>query len=437
MSQLGRNVLIQLIASSLGGLISFVTISVSARVFGPAIFGQIAYLIGFLGIIMAVSDLGLSRAHVHFTAFLNQPRKTLGTFIFIKLVILGLCAVVALISGFLKSNLSWIFIILLANEIISRIAEATLITFEGLQQAWVPNISRLSAKAIKLLGLGIILLFFKNAFGYSLSILVETIILFGFSLYWLKRFYPLLFSLSLAKKYIHYSLPFALIIPLSYLQDSSLPLILRQFHSVEAVGFFAGAYGIFGFVKTLSGSLMTYFFPKISDLYRRGQITEIQRYTDLAVKFSIIFFTPFLLLLFLFRYQLITLVLGQQFLPSVPVFAWLLLGQLILIIFIPYDHVLFATRNHQPIIWVTFFSLILLMIFNYFLAPQYGAVGTAISLVFSWLIGSLGNFMILVRRTGIRFCTDFSFGKNEVKYFYALFYSFSQADFRHNREEIS
>ena len=431
MFQLGRNVLTQLTANGLGGLVSFITISVSARIFGPTIFGQIAYLIGFLGLIMALSDFGLSRAHVHFTAFLNRPRQTLGTFLTIKLIILSICTVVALIAGTIKGQLSWIFIILLTNEIFSRIADAVLITFEGLQQAWSPNLSKLTAKVVKLLGLLIIVLVFKNAFGYSLSILVEAIILFGFCLYWLWRFKPLRFSPPLAKKYFYYSLPFALIMPLSYFQDSSLPLILRHSHSVEAVGFFAAAFGLFGFIKTLSGSLMTYFFPKISQLYRLGQLDEIQRYTNLAVKFSVIFFAPFLLLLYLVRYPLISLVLGRQFLPSVPVFAWLLLGQLILIIFAPYDHVLFATRNHQPIIWVSFFSLILLVSSNYLLAPHFGAVGTAISLVLTWFIGSLGNFIILFRRTGMHFCNDLSFGRKEVKYLHALIHSFSQATIWH------
>lgn len=423
---LGRNVLTQLIANGFSGLISFIIVSVSARVFGPAIFGKVAYLIGFLGVIMALSDFGLSRAHVHFTAFLNRPRKTLGTFLTIKLIILSICTVVALIAGTIKGQLSWIFIILLANEIFSRIADATLITFEGLQQAWSPNLSRFLAKVIKLLGLGIIILVFKDAFGYSLSILVEAIVLFGFCLYWLSRFKPEPFSSSLAKKYFHYSLPFALIMPLSYLQDSSLPLILRHFHSVEAVGFFAGAFSLFGFIKTVSGSMMTYFFPKISQLYRRRQFDEIQRYTNLAVKFSVIFFVPVLLLLYFFRYPLISLVLGRQFLPSIPVFAWLLLGQLILIIFAPYDHVLFATRNHQPIALISFFSLILLVSSNYLLAPQFGAVGSAISLVLTWFVSSICHFIILFRRTGMHFCSDFSFGKKEVKYLYALFHSFSK-----------
>lgn len=430
MLALGRNVLMQVISNGLGGLISFATIFVSARIFGPAIFGQIAYLIGFLGVIMSLSDFGLSRAHIHLTAFLNQPRQTLGTFLAIKLIILSICTVIALIFGRVQGQLSWIFIILLANEFFSRLADSVLITFEGLQQAWPPNLSRFIAKIVKLIGLGIIVLLFKNALGYSLSILVEAIILFGFCLYWLLRFRPLPFSAALAKKYFRYSFPFALIMPLSYLQDSSLPLILRQSHSVEAVGFFAAAFGLFGFIKTLSGSLITYFFPKISQLYRSRRFDEIQRYTDLAVKFSVIFFIPLLLFLFLIRYPLISFILGKQFLPSVPVFAWLLLGQLILIIFAPYDHVLFATRNHQPIIWISLLSLIILVSSNYILAPHYGAVGSAISLVLTWLLSSFCHLLILFRRTGMHFCSDFSFGRKEVKYFYALLHSFSPTDFR-------
>ena len=80
MSQLGRNIITQFAANGLGGLVSFITISVSARIFGPIIFGQVAYIVGFLGVIMALSDFGLSRAHVHFTAFLTSPNKPWGLF---------------------------------------------------------------------------------------------------------------------------------------------------------------------------------------------------------------------------------------------------------------------------------------------------------------------------------------------------------------------
>lgn len=425
---IGKNILTQLFISGWISLLSLVILSISARTFGVEVFGQIAYYLALLGVVFAFSDLGLSRAHIHFTAYQDKPKKTLGTFLTLKSVLFFFCLITASIYGYFSQELSIIFWVLISSELFSRFADSILITYEGLQQSLPQNLIRFIAKVIKLIGLLIIIMITRNSLGYSLTYLIEsftTLIIAGVII---KKFSPLLFSKPLASDYIRYSLPFMVIIPLSYFQSSSIPIILRHFSNLTQVGYFAAAFSIFSFLKTLSGSLMIYFFPKISSLYKDKQFAAIQQYTDLAVKFSVIIFLPIISLLYLFRHLIIRLVLGVDFLGAVGTFSWLLIGFFILLISAPYDHVLFATRNHRIMALTTSVSLIILIGLSLILVPQYGSSGSAMALTISWLIGGWWQYLILKSKTQIRFCKDFSFGRKEVKYLKLLFSSFIKSN---------
>ena len=52
---MGKKVMVQFLASGLSGLLAFLALSLSARLFGAKILGEIAYLTGLLGIIFAFS----------------------------------------------------------------------------------------------------------------------------------------------------------------------------------------------------------------------------------------------------------------------------------------------------------------------------------------------------------------------------------------------
>lgn len=426
---MGKKVIIQFLASGFAGVLAFLALSFSARLFGPAVLGQVAYLSGILGLVFGFSDLGLSRAHVHFTAG-NKGRPALFSFLVMKAFLLSFCVLAAVLAGKVNRQLSWLFLVLLMFEVLYRLADSLLISFEGQEKVWPQNLIRLTGKIAKLAAVIALAWFWRSSLGYSLTFLLEGIVIFGLSLIISRRFWRWRIDWDTVKNYWQYSLPFALIMPLSYLQDNGLILIIRRFWSAETLGVYAASLGLFGLLKSFSSSLMVFFFPRISRLNGTKELSKIQQYTDMAVKFSFWLLLPACLGLFLLAGPALTLVLGQQFAGGAAVFRWLLAGIMILAVFTPYDHVLFATNNHRSIVRVSLTTTALVLLLGWILVPKLNGEGAAIALFFGWLISGLWQFLILQQKTGIKFLRDWRLTKVEVKYLYGLFNSFGQAAVR-------
>ena len=432
---MGIKVIIQFLASAMAGGLALLILALSARLFGPEILGQAAYFIGILGLIFAFSDLGLSRAHVHFTAARGgQPELT--TFLAAKLPLL-LIAGLAATAWSIWQRLPGEFLVLLLVEIFYRLADSILISFEGQERAWPQNILKLAVKIIRLPAVLILGWKMASVLGYALTFLIEAAVIFLSALVMSRRWWAVLPTREALKRYLVYSWPFAAIIPLSYLQENSLILMLRHWQGNAALGVYVAGFGLFGFIKSFSSSLMTYFFPRISRLNQEENKALIQRYTDMAVKFSLWVMVPLVIILLILSQWLVPLVLGSQFMPAINVFRIYLLGILLLAIFTPYDHVLFATNNHRSIVKINFLTTLLLLVLGWQLVPVWGGAGAAWANVIAWLVGGLWQFRAMNQKTGIKWLTNWRLTKLEVKYVHGLFNSVSQTVFRSGRKKIS
>lgn len=430
---MGKKIVIQFLASGIVGLLALLSLSLSARWFGPQILGQVAYLSGLMGLVFGFSDLGLSRAQVRFTAA-NQGKPAAG-YLLLKLILLGSCAVAALIVGQINRQLSWVFLILLIYEILFRLADGLLITFEGQEKVWPQNLVRLTGKLAKLVALIIFGFVWRTSAGYSLTFLAEAVLILVLTQIVGRGLWRLKPDPGVIKRYCQYSLPFALIMPLSYVQDNGLILLIRRFWSAEVLGVYAANLGVFGLLKSFSSSLMVFFFPRISRLNAGGDTAAIQRYADMAVKFSLWLLLPLGLVLMAAADPLIRLVLGEAFAGGGAIFRWLILGIIVLAVFTPYDHILFATKNHRPIVKVNLITTIFVLALSWLLVPIFAGAGAAMALVAGWTVSGIWQFLILRQATGLRFLTDWRLSRAEVKYLYGLFNSFSQAVFRAGREK--
>lgn len=430
---LGQKVIIQFAAAGASGLLAFLALSLSARWFGPEILGQVVYYLGILGLIFAFTDLGLSRAHIHFTAS-NSGQPEIGPFLALKLPLL-LLAFLAGLAIFYWQALTGIFIILLVAEVFSRVADSLLISFEGQEKVWPQNLLKIGAKFCRVAALIIFGWRLANVYGYALTFFIEALLIFTGALLLRRNWLNFHFDRGSIKRYLNYSLPFAVIMPLSYLQDNGLILMLKHWQGSVVLGIYAAGFGLFGFLKTFSSSLMIFFFPRISRLSQAKDLREIQAYTDMAVKFSVWILTPILFILLIISQWLVPLVLGREFIAAIAIFRWYLFGVLVLSIFSPYDHVLFATNNHHSIVKVNLVTTILLLLLGWQLIPIFGGLGAAIASVISWLVGGIWQFTVLHQKTGIKFLTDWRLSRVEVKYLYGLYNSFSQAGFWPGRKK--
>ncbi len=406
---IGKNTLIQIFLTGLTGIISFLILSFSARLFGPTILGNLAYLFSLTGLIFAFSDLGFSKSHGFYTASSKKPGQNLFTFLSIKSILLLASALIAFVYAyfFSKTNSWQLLSVVILIQVTTRFSDSILITFEARQRSIPQNLVKILAKLLRLASVFILAKLLTNNLGLSFTYLVEASLLVFLSLALTTQFLPLSFSKKLFNKYLIYALPFFAIVPLSYIQDSSLIVILKKFQPSDQVGFYSASTNLTGSIKALYATLMIYFFPKISKLFALKDDQQIKQYLNMAIKYLLVIFTPIFMLIFIFRHAIINLVLGPAFLPAVPVFSLLLFGTYILMILTPYDQVLFATKNHKPLIVVNLFSLTLAISLNFLLAPAYGSLGTVIASLSAWILSGVWHLVLVKKRLKISLPSEF------------------------------
>ncbi|MFH1280547.1 MAG: oligosaccharide flippase family protein, partial [Candidatus Beckwithbacteria bacterium] len=284
---IGKNTLIQIILTGLGGLISFFILSFSARIFGPVVLGNLAYLFSLTGLIFAFSDLGFSKSHGFYTSSSQEPGKNLFTFLSIKSILLLTSTIIAFIYAyFFHPSTSWqLLTLVILIQVLTRFSDSILITFEAKQQSLPQNLVKILAKLLRLISIFIFARVLTNELGFSLTYLIEAGFLLFLSLILITRFKPLSFSKKLFNKYLIYALPFFAIVPLSYIQDNSLVVILKKFTSADQVGFYSASANLSGSIKTLYATAMLYFFPKISKLFSENNHQQIKEYLNMASKY--------------------------------------------------------------------------------------------------------------------------------------------------------
>ncbi len=373
---LGRKIIIQFLGVSLSSFLGFLSLSLTARLFGASLMGEVNYFLGVLGLVLLFSDLGFSRAHIKFVADKKKIKEKLGVFLSVKSLLLTLFFATAFFYFYFflrdtsSSYKTFAFFLLLFYELFNRFGIAILTTFESLRLVVTQNFVLEVGKVCRLVCLIFSFFFLKNIVGLSLSYFMEGFIIFILACFFIRRFLPLSWKKETFKRYFRYSLPFFAIYPLSYIQSNLDVVILRNFWTASVVGYYSAALGLASFSKTLYGVLITLFFPKISQLSAENKKDEVQRYTDLAVKYLLFFFVPLFLSLYFFRDELIGLFLGPDFGPSVEIFAFALLGVFILMLSSVYDHVLYATGRHKILVPLNFLSVFLMVLLQLAFVPK-------------------------------------------------------------------
>ena len=110
---------------------------------------------------------------------------------------------------------------------------------------------------------------------------------------------------------------------------------------------------------------------------------------------------------YLLKKELILLILGSQFTPAIPVFSLFLLGTFLLMILAPYDYILFATKNHRPLVKVNIISLILSLFLAFWLTPSLGAKGIIIASIGAWSLSGVLHFYLIKTRLKLTILPNF------------------------------
>lgn len=402
---LGTKIILQLILDNSINLVSFLATIILARSFGPEILGIVGFILAIVGVISFVGDLGFSQAHINKVAGGYDLGFANGTFFLIKLV-LGLVILVFALGyvlfgkyfGAIGIPVEYraIFILIVLGFLFTFLGQTILTTFQARQEVIKYNFAFFFGRLTKLLIilasslLALQILAVASAFFFEgLVILVAAIFLF--------KKYPIkLPRIADLKAYFNYALPLTTWVLIAQFTSGIDRLIIKNFWGVTEVGFFFAIQSVIALPQSFSTAAMNLFFPQASALSKEGKNAELQKYTDLIVKYLGFITIPLVILIVIFSKPLIILFLGKAYEGASGVLQIFALAILVLTISRPYSYVLLCSQQHKLFPAINIFVLILTIVFDIIFIPKsifglqffgLGAAGAALASLLGWGVG--------------------------------------------------
>lgn len=402
-----KNAVFGVAAGVIGGLVYLATTIAIAR--NPHVslaeFGKYQWVLAFGMIAQLVADSGLPRMMIREIA--KDPEcvgKITGAaagLIWMITLIVGL--IVGVIALFLPFGSDMKIAVVLMTL-------ATLATFHGagysaVLRAFEDNeLNYLGFILQKILHLGFILtmLYFRTGLiGFVIAHLLSNILLWNFYHLLVARFYTkvkLRMDLPLWKELFFSSIPMGGGVMLRQLAMQIDIFVLGLMTNMQTVGLFAGPYRLSWSLRTVPQTLSLPLYP----LYSRTAHFTPARFGDVyrqSLKFFTILAVPFAVFFVAWSKQLLTLALGEKFLPALPAMQLLGLGLIPFFMSTIFQY-LFAALNAQKSFFLsTMIGSAIRIALLVSLIPYYNYLGPAIAFVCAETI-TVGMWIFQMHKLG-------------------------------------
>lgn len=380
---------------------------VVARVAGPTVLGTVAFGTAYVSMISFIADLGISTAHIKLLSEGRDLKKCLSTFTVLKLATTTLF-VLAVIGMYLVQKFilnepfesevhEYVVFISLAAITISQIAFIPKTTFAArTEQAKIEIPNLLQGFILQPARIVLVLLGF-GAIALATASLASFLLVIPVYIYLFKDYDMGSFDKKLAKEYVTISLP-VILIGMSTSMINQVDKVLLQFLAGSAsVGFYTAGFKIGGFILLVGKSVRKLFFPLFSKAIAENNQIYIKDKIEKFERFSFLFIMPAILLLVIFSKEIILLLLGDEYLASIPVMQIITAAMFIMIINMPFESVVegFGKFKLSAVLSTANLVLFVGLIFL-FVSPDLldmGAAGVACASFLSTLfVGSVYRF---------------------------------------------
>lgn len=241
-------------------------------------------------------------------------------------------------------------------------------------------------------------------FSYLLAFLIICIILvfyFPFSKLNIQKNYSY-------KKLLSLSFPMMFSALFLFISNWTDIFMLGILSSKKDVGVYNAAFKLAIIALIVINAVNTIFGPRISELFSQNKFDKIEKEYHNARKTTIYLTLPIIIILILFRKQLL-LLFGNEFLYGETAFTIIVCGLLINIFAGGVDHFLNMTSHQKQLRTFTIISASLNVCLNYFLIKRMGINGAAIASLVSSLTINLLCIIYIKKEFG--FYTFYNFKK--------------------------
>lgn len=416
-------------------VIQFIQIVVGvivARIAGPSVIGTMAFGLAYVSMFSFLSDLGTSTAHIKLITDGENEGDCITTFAYIKVSLIVFFTTVVLIvlvvqriifkHNFESSEHDLVIILTLITAFIGeffKIPQTTFIAHVEQAKQDIPEmLNNIMHQVFRLI---VVFLGYK-AVALVCSRLLATILIIPFYIF-LFRHYPRgKFDKRLAKKYFSISLPVIIILFSQTIIHWADKVILQFLTNSKEVGYYAAAFGFTHFITLIQSSTGTIFFPTFAKNIVDGNYEAINNRIRKYERFNFIYVFPLIALFAIFSDVIIKLILGSQYLATIPIFSIIILAVFIPVLSLPYGNILLGKGLFKLSAKTYFGAMLFFVVVAFSMVSQsmfnLGGVGIATALLLSnILLGVLYLFFINEKAPEVKILQS----RNVM--FYGLLYS--------------
>lgn len=375
-----RKSLLLFVVSMFGSVLGFLSTVVIARWMGAEALGTIGYLLGLLGLLGIVLDLGFAQAHLKRVSESDaDPAPLVGTFLLIKASLCFLFLLLVVILPWLKPDLGQALLasrqvrrayyVLAVFYVVHSLASVFLFTFEArLETAkeTIPDIggsllSFLAKAAVAILGLGTVALSGAYLVEPVVKLLLGGILFRGYRIGRATRQHLV--------NYTRYAAPLMLNSVINMIVSNLNPVVIGAFWSAADVGYYTAVLGFSLVVDRVASAVAVPFLPRVSGDVAKGNWAEMRNRTNVAERYLLLVLVPVAVLLLFFSKDIVDLTLGAGFGPSGPIMMVLILSSVTAAVFIPYRMVLYAVERQRDLVVSSLVGLAVLVMADGLLIP--------------------------------------------------------------------
>ncbi|MCW7474540.1 polysaccharide biosynthesis protein [Leptospira levettii] len=371
--------------------------------------GKLQYFLGFLPVVLAIAEFGLPNALIKYISPLAEKKENPGAILnaslrikFYSFLFLSVITIIAYFTS--NENYLVLLLLLFGGIIISFISyfESLFVSYRKYKSLslWnpLPNIIRL-----------VLLFYFSETNEHPLTYMdilaifciAPIFVLFLFFIFFGKE--EISFSANPSevrlneKKLLLFNLwAFAASI-FAILSDRMEIFFLNQFHPPEIVADYGTALQLFsGFIIILA-TFNSIIYPKMARLAETDEFPTVLKKSVFLGGMIAICLAPGILL----AEPILTLLFGTKYTNSISVFKILYPNFLLQLVFAPLGTALFALGLPRLLAGLALLRLLFGALFDYWIIPDFGANGAAVSLflgqIVSWLLLT-GYFMAYFRK---------------------------------------
>lgn len=319
-----RKSMLVMMSRVLNSLILFVSLLFITRNLGPDVYGAIAYSVALVGFFNLIADLGTDYANQKYISAGYPLNDCFSTYLVIKIFLVVVMAIMFLSFlslGFIFSVVPQydnyiILVIFLIYYIVFDFASTAINTFNGLTQNATSEIIFLSEKIIRLPLIIYVSINYLGVLELAIAYLIGSVFFLIVAIIMLNRNGIRIVKPTLFYKYLSFAIPMASISIVNIIYVNIDKIIIGIFYKNSIVGFYSAGQNLLSFLLIIGFAVGIVLFPTISNLYEKKDLISISIIMNILTKYVLIIAIPPVIIIFMFPYEISTIIFGIDFARS-------------------------------------------------------------------------------------------------------------------------